>query len=70
MMDHIEIPSGMFRIPDPDNYRVKVLEERVSFLETSISGIVHDIEVDSNKVCGVELDYYLGRLRQLVPPKV
>jgi hypothetical protein len=69
-MDHIEIPSGMFRIPDPDNYRVKVLEERVSFLETSISGIVHDIEVDSNKVCGVELDYYLGRLRQLVPPKV
>jgi hypothetical protein len=34
-------------------------------LKSEIAAVVHDMEVDSKKVCGVELEYYLNRLRQL-----
>ena len=34
-------------------------------LQVEIAAIAHDMEADSKKICGIEIDYYLGRLRQL-----
>lgn len=34
-------------------------------LKSEIAAVVHDMKVDSKKVCGVELDYYIARLIKL-----
>ena len=34
-------------------------------LKIEITAVAHDMEVDSKKDCGIELDYYINRLLKL-----
>jgi hypothetical protein len=41
--DYIELPRNFSRIPDPENFRIQILEERVAVLEKAVISLLEPV---------------------------